>query len=181
MNDRSQLRNQLKNQSLDVVSPTAFKQVGGVVFPDDLAKRNLEDFNKIVNNFQAVHLPSYGHEIPNTNAYSETSISSATITKVLTPSENETIVVKALELTSAEAGTSVVFRIEHDSNSLVISTDLELTQSAPTAMVGINIKDNKAPYDKDFKISYPYSLSIQTLSSGTVDLAVKMLTIKTMQ
>tara|TARA_Y100000361_G_C11159946_1_gene346620 strand:- start:3222 stop:3761 length:540 start_codon:yes stop_codon:yes gene_type:complete len=176
-----ELRNLLKSQNLDTVQPTAFKQVGGVVFPDQMASRDLKDFDEIVKGFRSVHIPYFGHEIPSTNGYSETSVSSATTTKILTPNVNETVVVKALELTSAESGTSVVMRLEHDSNSLVISTDLTLTQNVPTAIVGVNLKSNTPPFDEEIKISYPYSLSVQTISGGTVDLAVKMLTIKTSQ
>lgn len=176
-----ELRNLLKSQNLDTVQPTAFKQVGGAVFPDRLASRDLQDFDEIVKGFRSVHIPYFGHEIPSTNGYSESSISSATTTKILTPNVNESIVVKALELTSAEAGTSVVLRLEHDSNSLVISSDLALTQNVPTALVGTMLKSNAPPFEQEIKISYPYSLSVQTLSSGTVDMAVKILTIKTSQ
>tara|TARA_Y100000004_G_C8954706_1_gene430223 strand:+ start:1954 stop:2445 length:492 start_codon:yes stop_codon:yes gene_type:complete len=163
------------------MTPQNIKQVGGVVFPDRPAKFDLNDFCEIVKAFKDVHLPTYGQEIPNSNSYFESSISSATTTKILTPAENEVIVVKALELTSSEAGTDVVLRLEHDSNSLVLSTNLTLTQNVPTALIGIQLKDSVAPFASEIKIAYPYSLSVQTLSSGTVDLAVKGLTIKTMQ
>jgi len=128
-----------------------------------------------------VHLPTYGSIIPNSSAYTETSISSATTTKVLTPNVNEVLEIQALELTSAEAGTSVVLRLQVDSNDLVISSDLALTQSVPTSLIGVNLKDNALPFVDKYTIAYPYSLAIQTLSSGTVDLAVKILTSKTMQ
>lgn len=163
------------------MTPQNIKQVGGVVFPDRPAKFDLNDFCEVVKAFKDVHLPTYGQDIPGSNTYFETSVSSATTTKILTPSENEVIVVKALECTSSEAGTDVVLRLEHDSNSLVISTNLTLTQNTPTALVGVQLKDNSLPFARFIKIPYPYSLSIQTLSSGTVDLAVKGLTIKTMQ
>ncbi len=54
------LRNQLKSQTLDEVNPSAFKQVGGVVFPDATAARNLADFMEIVEAYKAVHLPTNG-------------------------------------------------------------------------------------------------------------------------
>lgn len=163
------------------ISPQDIKQVGGVVFPDRPAKFDLDDFVSIVRAFKEVHLPTYGVEIPNSNTYFESSISSATTTKILTPDVNEVIVVKALEATSTEAGTDVVLRLEHDSNSLVISTNLTLTQNVPTALIGVKLKDNTPPFMDAIVIPYPYSLSVQSLSSGTVDLAVKGLTIKQMQ
>lgn len=57
---QNDLRNQLKGQTLDAVAPAAFKQVGGVVYPDQTAARNLDDFVSIVKSYQAVHLPTYG-------------------------------------------------------------------------------------------------------------------------
>ena len=126
-------------------------------------------------------MPTYGVEIPGSNAYFETSISSATTTKILTPNVNEVIVVRALEATSSESGTDVVLRLEHDSNSLVISTNITLTSSVPTALVGVKLKDNTPPFDAHIIVPYPYSLSVQTLSGGTVDLAIKGLTSKQMQ
>ena len=127
-------------------------------------------------------MPTYGHTIPSSNGYVETSISSATTTKVLTPAKNEVIEICALECTSSESGTFVVLKLEHDSNSLVISTDYELTQNVPTALVGVELKSNAVPFVDSIKVAYPYSLSIQTLTSGTdIDLAVKIFTNKTMQ
>ena len=176
-----ELRNQLKSQSLDDLEPTSIKQVGGVVFPDRRAKFDLDDFKAVIESFRSVHLPTYGHIIPSSNGYVETSISSATTTKVLTPEKNEVIEVCAFQCTSAQAGTDVVLRLQQDSNDLVISTNITLTQNVPTALVGVKLKNDTVPLTESIKVAYPYSLAIQTLSSGTVDLAVKILTNKTMQ
>jgi len=61
---RDELRNLLKSQDLNTVNPSAFKQVGGVVFPDQAAAFSLADFASIVDSFRAVHLPAYGSAIP---------------------------------------------------------------------------------------------------------------------
>lgn len=61
---RDELRNLLKSQDLNTVNPSAFKQVGGVVFPDQAAAFSLADFGSIVDAFRAVHLPAYGSAIP---------------------------------------------------------------------------------------------------------------------
>jgi len=171
----------LKSQSLDNLEAASIKQVGGVVFPDRNAKFDLADFSEVIDSFRAVHLPTYGQIIPSTNGYVETSISSATTTKVLTPEKNEVIEISALECTSAEAGTDIVLRLQQDSNDLVISTNLTLTQNTPTALIGVKLKDNVVPFRESLTVAYPFSLAIQTLSSGTVDLAVKLFTNKRMQ
>lgn len=67
----SEIRNQLKSQSLGVVAPSSLLQVGGQIFPDDAAVGNMLDFQQIVQAFQAVHQPSFGSPIAGTNAIAE--------------------------------------------------------------------------------------------------------------
>ena len=70
------LRNLLKSQTLDDVNPSAFKQVAGVVYPDEHAKEDLSDFVEVVHSYQATHLPAYGHSIPRSFASGSTTMSS---------------------------------------------------------------------------------------------------------
>ena len=63
---QDELSNQLKNQALETVSPTAFLQVGGPVFPDDTTVSPLHALSQIVKAYQAVHLPAFGQPIPKT-------------------------------------------------------------------------------------------------------------------
>lgn len=67
----SEIRNQLKSQSLGNVLPTALLQVGGAIFPDDAAVTNMLDFQQIVKAFQAVHSVAYGQPIAGTNAVAQ--------------------------------------------------------------------------------------------------------------
>lgn len=63
----SEIRNQLKSQSLGAVLPASLLQVGGVIFPDDAAVTDMLDLQQIVQAFRAVHSPSYGQPIAGTN------------------------------------------------------------------------------------------------------------------
>ena len=67
----SEIRNQLKSQSLGAVAPSSLLQVGGQIFPDDAAVGNMLDFQQIVQAFQAVHQPSFGSPIAGSNAVAE--------------------------------------------------------------------------------------------------------------
>jgi hypothetical protein len=58
-----ELRNQLKSQNLSTVSPTAFGEVGGRVFPDNPSIADVNDLIQIVKGWRAVHLPSLGSPI----------------------------------------------------------------------------------------------------------------------
>ncbi len=91
---RDELRNLLKSQDLNTVNPSAFKQVGGVVFPDQEAAMSLADFGTIVEAFRAVHLPAYGQAIPQ-------SAKTSSITNngdLLSVSGNTVAVVQAIEI-----------------------------------------------------------------------------------
>lgn len=67
----SEIRNQLKSQSLGTVAPSSLLQVGGEIFPDDAAVSNMLDFQQIVEAFRAVHQPSFGSPIAGSNAVAE--------------------------------------------------------------------------------------------------------------
>jgi len=67
----SEIRNQLKSQSLGAVAPSSLLQVGGQIFPDDSAIGNMLDFQQIVEAFRSVHQPSFGSSIPGTNAVAQ--------------------------------------------------------------------------------------------------------------
>ena len=64
----SEIRNQLKSQSLGKVLPSSILQVGGVIFPDDAAVTNMLDLQQIVEAFRSVHSPAYGQPIAGTSA-----------------------------------------------------------------------------------------------------------------
>ena len=103
-----ELRNQLKSQSLGNVDAAAFKQVGGAVFPDVNASKDLEGFKDVVSSYQATHLPAYGQRIPNSFAKESTIISTSTTTAtLLTVPAGEMWIVDAIARTSAAQDYSV--------------------------------------------------------------------------
>ena len=61
----SKVREQLRNQALDTVIVDAFKQVGGVVFPDKAGVMDLNALINIVDSWRSVHVPTFGNVIPN--------------------------------------------------------------------------------------------------------------------
>jgi len=88
-----ELRNQLKNQDLNTVSPASFLAVGGPVFPDNAATANLDAFKDIVEAYRAVHTPSMGSPI---------ALSGNTATKtgegsILAPSTSQVCLISALQ------------------------------------------------------------------------------------
>jgi len=57
---REEIQNLLKSQDLGTVKPSAFKQVGNPIFPDESARFGMETVRDVVDTFRAVHSPSFG-------------------------------------------------------------------------------------------------------------------------
>ena len=96
---RGLVQNQLKSQSLDTVKPSAFKQVGGVIFPDSTANMDMSKLSAIVEAFQSVHSPNYGQPIPQTSEVS-TGVGNKTLLEL---EGNEVALVSAITCVNASA------------------------------------------------------------------------------
>ena len=106
---RGLVQNQLKSQSLDTVNPEAFKQVGGVIFPDSTANMDMAKLVAIVEAFQSVHSPNYGQPIPNSGKkFSRTDTGS-----IVTATGNEVRRVIAVSYTNA-SGAPITLDLELD-------------------------------------------------------------------
>ena len=89
--------NQLKSQSLDEVLATAFKQVGGPVFPDARALASLGELVHIVEAWRATHAISYGAPIPNEGTdYTAAPAVVDTPVHLVAPSTTESVIVNAI-------------------------------------------------------------------------------------
>ena len=82
----SEIRNQLKSQSLEAVVPSSFNEVGGRVFPDEPSVDDQTTLNQIVASWAAVHVPAFGNPIGQ---------SSQTVTKAGAAGEAEVEVLTA--------------------------------------------------------------------------------------
>jgi len=88
--------NQLKSQSLDNVLSSAFKQVGGRVFPDLSSSQPLLDLVAIVSAYQATHLVAFGNAIPDTGAGQSLALSGDAPNTILEASNNEVLQLNAV-------------------------------------------------------------------------------------
>lgn len=69
--ESTEIRQQLRNQSLGDTLATTINTVGGRVFPDDLAVIDLNALNQIVSSWQNTHVQTYGEVLPNSGAIAE--------------------------------------------------------------------------------------------------------------
>lgn len=136
---RRELRNLLKNQTLDAVEPSAFKQTGGVVFPDATAAPDLEDFTDIVGSFKAVHLPTNGAcPIPHTEEVQfRTMTDSSTSITFIIPSTNEVYeVVSVYAVTSGDyAMTSGYLAVGQNGSPIADLGDIDAHTDSFSGMV----------------------------------------------
>lgn len=95
----TRIQEQLRNQSLDDILSSAFKQVGGVVYPDAASNSNLKSLKSIVDSWRAVHAPTYATLIPSTATKISHSVTIVdAFETVFNPSENQVIQVQGFEI-----------------------------------------------------------------------------------
>lgn len=118
-----EVRNQLKSQNLSTVSPTAFGDVGGRVFPDNPSIDDINALIQIVRGWRAVHLPSLGSPIAR----------SATITNqtgngsILGPVENEVFEVQSLGFSNVDVGPqSIIAQVVNNQTGAVCPININL-------------------------------------------------------
>lgn len=67
----TEIRQQLRNQTLEDLLITETNQVGDRIFPDDMAVLDMEALQQIVSAWRATHTATFGQVLPNTGAIAE--------------------------------------------------------------------------------------------------------------
>jgi hypothetical protein len=67
----TEIRQQLRNQTLENLLITETNQVGDRIFPDDMAVLDMEALQQIVSAWRATHTATYGQILPDTGAIAE--------------------------------------------------------------------------------------------------------------
>jgi len=99
-----ELRNQLKDITLDDISPQNIQTVGGRVFADARSRNNMDDLVHLVKGWQIVHSPSYGQSIPQSGEFLSATVAD-TPSGLVRPTGNEVYRVVCLEAQNATLGT----------------------------------------------------------------------------
>ena len=161
------VQNQLKNQSLGTVKPVAFKQVGGVIFPDQTANMDMAKLSAIVEAFQSVHSPNYGQPIPQSSEiYSVVGNES-----LITLAGNEVALVNAISCTNG-GGAPITAQIK------VASMILAVVVIDPTSTIAMNSNANNIG---SFYLDSLNTLSINVTEGNASDLTTTALTMRVCQ
>lgn len=94
----TEIRQQLRNQSLETLQVGSINTVGDRIFPDDMAILDMEALQQIVQAWRSTHSVNYGQVMPNTGAIAEGIADGGGIA----PGDNEVLDVVAID--GANAG-----------------------------------------------------------------------------
>tara|TARA_B110000495_G_scaffold185535_1_gene183412 strand:+ start:72 stop:569 length:498 start_codon:yes stop_codon:yes gene_type:complete len=161
------VQNQLKNQSLGTVKPAAFKQVGGVIFPDSTANMDMAKLSSIVEAFQSVHSPNYGQPIPQSSEI----YSVIGNVSLITLTGNEVALVNAISCTNG-GGAPITVQIKVGSMILAVLA-IDPASTIPMNSAGINVGS--------FYLDSLNSLNISVTEGNPSDLTTTALTMRVCQ
>jgi hypothetical protein len=98
--DSTEIRQQLRNQSLSDLLSGTIRTVGGRVFPDDLARIDLDALNQIVESWRSTHVQTYGNVLPNSGVIQQGIVDGGGIQ----PENNEVIEIVAISTANSGGG-----------------------------------------------------------------------------
>lgn len=108
----SEIRNQLKSQSLEAVVPSSFNEVGGRVFPDEPSINDQTTLNQIVASWAAVHVPAFGNPIgQSSQTVSKAGAAGEAEVEVLTATKSEVYRVQAIAVSNSGGAAEVICRV----------------------------------------------------------------------
>jgi hypothetical protein len=110
--DGSEIRNQLKNQSIQDVDPAAFETVGGRVFPDQPSIQDQMALTQIAELWKSAHTPTYGSPIGRSSLSTTAAGQGGEATvNVLTAEKSQVYRVQAIALQNGGGAAPVVAKV----------------------------------------------------------------------
>lgn len=93
----TEIRQQLRNQSLENLLVSSINTVGDRIFPDDMAVIDMEALSQIVDAWRSTHSVNYGQVLPNTGTIAE----GVTDGSGIEPLDNQVIDIVAISLANS--------------------------------------------------------------------------------
>ena len=159
----SEIRNQLKSQSLESVVPSTFNTVGGRVFPDSSSLDGQLDLRQIVDAWSAVHAPTYGNPI----GQSSTTVAIAGAAgeaevDVLTATKSQVYRVQSIALANGGGAAPVVAKI------LLGDCPLILDATAAPSSAGEPVLSGTGPFFVDLNSPLKFAVTSGTGTDATL-------------
>ena len=168
MSNVDDLLDPLRYNNLSNFELTDVRSIGGGVFAEKNTLEHLRILDLIVKAYQSVHVPTFGHQIPNTSYASMKSINSATTTKLLVPDKGEVYRVDTLNVISSEAGTTFNVSMTYGSDSGLVNVAL----TRASEITPPNAENPMLTIGQPIIVTYPQQLTCVTASSGSIDTTV---------
>lgn len=181
MSNMKDLLDPLRYNNLGSYELPDIRSIGGGVFTQIDTLEHLKMLDTIVKAYQSVHTPTFGRLIPQTSSITSGNISSATSTKLITPTTNQVIEVQALDMIANSAGTTISISLQDTTTGgkVLLYDGASAGGALPSGTkISINQQDNNP---LPIKVCSGQSLEITTSSSGSVDLDVQAMTTLTQQ
>jgi len=141
-----EIRNQLKNQSIEAVDPLAFETVGGRVFPDEPSISDQQALAQIVSTWQAAHAPTYGQPIgQSSQTVSAAGQGGEAEVDVLTATKSQVWRVQSIALDNAGAGAPVVAKVLIGGCPITVDLTCPPSTSAPFSIINALYVDLNSP------------------------------------
>jgi len=141
-----EIRNQLKNQSIEAVDPVAFETVGGRVFPDEPSISDQQALAQIVSTWQAAHAPTYGQPIgQSSQTVSAAGQGGEAEVDVLTATKSQVWRVQSIAMSNGGGGAPVVAKILIGDCPIVLDFTANPNESAPFSITNALYVDLNSP------------------------------------
>ena len=178
MSNVDDLLDPLRFNNLGAFELTDVRSIGGGVFAEKGTLEHLKTLDLVVKAYQSVHAPTFGRLIPNTQEIISGNLGSVAYNKILTPLVGEVIEVQAIDALANTAGTEVsVYLGDSETGNRVLLVSGAAIGALPSGTTISFIEFGILP----LTIAYGQDLVIQTISSGSVDLDIQLMTIKKQQ
>lgn len=168
MSNVDDLLDPLRFNNLSDFELTDVRTIGGGVFAEKNTLEHLRMLDLIVKAYTSVHVPTFGHAIPNTPYAQTFSVTGATNTKLLEPSKGEVYRVDSVNISSSESATT--FNLGMQYNSSIGSVIAKLTR--PEEIAPLDTETPVLTIDSPIIVTYPQVLIATTASSGSVDTSI---------
>ena len=169
MSNIDDLLDPLRYNNLGEFELTDVRSIGGGVFVQKDTIQHLEMLDSIIKAYTSIHVPTFGHSIPNTPFSVVTAITDATTTKLLTPAKGEVYRVDNVSILSGESGTTWNLGIQYPSSAGVAT----LAITSPGEITPLNTEiPTIALSSRPVLVTYPQVLNCTTTSSGSVSTTV---------
>jgi len=177
MNNVDDLLDPLRFNNLSNFELIDIRSIGGGVFVEKNTLEHLSVLDRVVKGYQGVHLPTFGHEIPNTVEMVVLSdLTDAGNAKYITPKVGEVIKIQGINVISNTSDTELQFFLSDSLTGLLTYLDNSVTlANGKTLVIG------SITLPVELNVVYGQSFGATITNTGSIDYDINIATVKLQQ